>query len=157
MSFLRFANNRIIGLAEKSQPWLWLLFRILVAAMFVTHGFNKLFVEPIQPILGGTEWFGIAAYYEWDDYVDLDNFPNSLWVAGVVQFWCGLMVLVGLFTRWAAALCAAVMVCAYIQLHLAWFPTLNQGELAAIYFVAFLAITAYGPGKYSLDHRIFGK
>jgi len=40
---------------------------------------------------------------------------------------------------------------AYLTAHIAWFPTLNNGELAAMYFVTFLLIFAFGPGRYSAD------
>lgn len=48
------------------------------------------------------------------------------------------------------------MVMAYLSAHPAWFPTLNNGELAAMYFMVYLCIFAYGPGKFSLDH-VLGK
>jgi putative oxidoreductase len=49
------------------------------------------------------------------------------------------------------------MVMAYLSAHAAWFPTLNNGELAAMYFMVYLAIFAKGAGPISLDAKLFGK
>jgi putative oxidoreductase len=51
----------------------------------------------------------------------------------------------------AALLATFIMLMAYLTAHYAWFPTLNNGELAAMYFTAFLVIFAFGPGPYSAD------
>jgi putative oxidoreductase len=46
---------------------------------------------------------------------------------------------------------------AYLTAHPAWFPTLNNGELATLYFLVYFAIFAIGPGKISLDYLIRGR
>ena len=56
-----------------------------------------------------------------------------------------------------AALAAILMVMAYLTAHPAWFPTLNNGELAAMYFLVWFVIFAYGPGRLSLDYRLLGR
>jgi putative oxidoreductase len=43
------------------------------------------------------------------------------------------------------------MIFAYSTAHLAWFPTLNNGELAAMYILTFFLLFSFGPGQYSLD------
>ena len=122
----------------------WTLMRVLSGAMFaVGHGYGKMFGERAQPMTGGMDFFGI------------DVGINMLWIAGVIEFFGGIMIAIGLITRPVALLAAILMVMAYVAAHLAWFPTLNNGELAAMYFIVFLVIFAYGPGKYSLDTVIF--
>ncbi len=141
-------NSQFTQLAEKSQSWTWPLLRILGASMFVTHGYGKMFGERAQPFLSsvrdGAYFFGI------------DIGVNTMWIAGVIEFYGGLLLVVGLFTRWVALLAAVLMVMAYMTAHMAWFPTLNRGELATMYLLVYLIIFAFGPGKFSLDHKLFG-
>jgi len=134
--------------AVSSQSFSWALLRILGSAMFLTHGWPKLFGQDPQPFLfsqGGMDFFGINIGV------------NTLWIAGVIELFGGLLLLAGLFTRQVAALAALLMVMAYLTAHPAWFPTLNNGELATLYFLVFLCIFAYGPGRFSLDYRLFGR
>ncbi len=141
-------NSLFEGLAENSKEGIWTLFRILTAAMFMTHGFGKLFGENPQPPTGG----GMTSV----NIGDLITFPmpmeiNALFIAGAVEFFGGLLILIGLWTHLAALIAAFIMLMAYLTAHLAWFPTLNNGELAAMYFTAFLVVFAFGPGPYSMD------
>ena len=49
------------------------------------------------------------------------------------------------------------MVMAYLTARLAWFPTLNRGELAAMYITTYLVLFAFGPGPYSIDAWILAR
>ena len=113
--------------------------------MFMTHGWPKMFGTQAQPFLGGMGFFGI------------DVGVNMLWVAGAIELFGGALLLLGLFTRFAALFAAVLMVMAYLTAHPAWFPTLNNGELATLYFLVYFAIFAIGPGKISLDYLIRGR
>lgn len=139
MSLVTTINSTVNSIANNSRTLSWTLLRVLSSAMFITHGWPKLFSANSQPVFGGMPFFGI------------DVGINMLWIAGVIEVFAGALVLVGLFTRYAAALAAILMVMAYLAAHPAWFPTLNNGELAAMYFLTFFAIFAFGPGKISLD------
>ena len=140
------AINKIVdGLAALVSPVVWPLLRILSSAMFMTHGYAKLFGANPQPFLGGMGFFGI------------DLGINMLWIAAVIEFFGGALLVLGLFTRPMALLAAILMVMAYLTAHAAWFPTLNNGELATMYFIVYLAIFAQGPGPFSLDARLWGK
>ncbi|MEX2353773.1 MAG: DoxX family protein, partial [Gammaproteobacteria bacterium] len=139
-------NSKFEGLAVKTQTISWDLLRIVSGLMLIVgHGYGKMFGEDAQPFLGGRDFFGI------------DIGINTLWIAGFIEFYVGLLVVAGLFTRWVALLTAILMVMAYLSAHPAWFPTLNGGELATVYFLVFMCIFAYGPGPFSLDARLFGK
>ena len=132
--------------AFKLQTITWGLLRIGCGVMLVFgHGYGKMFGEKAKPFLGGLDFFGI------------DLGVNMLWVAGFIEFYIGILIILGLFTRPAALLTATLMVMAYLSSHLAWFPTFNGGELATVYFLVFIVIFAYGPGPYSLDARLFKK
>jgi len=136
------------SVAEGQQEWTWTLFRMLSAAMFMTHGYTKLFGENPQPMTGG----GMTTL----NIADVVVFPvpldiNLLFIAGVIETFGGLLLLIGLFTQFAAFMAALLMLMAYMTAHIAWFPTLNRGELAAMYFVSYLVIFAYGAGPISID------
>jgi putative oxidoreductase len=138
-------NRSFEATSAKYQALSWLLLRVVSSAMFLTHGWTKTFGANPQPFLGGRDFFGI------------DIGVNTLWIAGTIEFYGGLLLVLGLFTRYVALLAAVLMVMAYLAAHPAWFPTLNGGELAALYFVVYFAIFAYGPGRFSLDALLFAR
>jgi putative oxidoreductase len=139
-------NSAFESIAKRSQNVTWDLLRIVSGLMLlVGHGYGKMFGEKAQPFLGGMDFFGI------------DLGINMLWVAGFIEFYVAILLILGLFTRWSALLTAVLMVMAYFSAHFAWFPTFNQGELATVYFLVFMVIFAYGPGPFSLDAKLFGK
>lgn len=141
--------NRLLGrITEGAQEASWTLFRLLVAAMFMTHGYDKLFSEdPQVPIGSGMTTLQIG---------DLISYPvpfdiNLFFVAGVIELGGGALLLLGLWTHIAAFFAFATMTMAYLTAHLAWFPTLNNGELAAMYWCAFLVLFTFGAGPNSMD------
>ena len=126
----------------KLQNLSYLALRIVSGALLAMHGAQKLFGSlAAQP---GPE------------------IGSQLWIGGLIELVCGILVAVGLFTRLAAFLASGTMAVAYFQFH--WkgamgsglFPIVNGGELAVIYCFVFLAICAHGPGMTSLD-RLRGK
>lgn len=108
--------------------------RVVIALLLLQHGGQKVFGYPatrqIVPLFSATG------------------------IAGMVELACGLLVLLGLFTRPAAFILFAKMAVTYFMLYarLAWWPIHNQGELALIYCFVFLYLSAAGPGPFSLDH-----
>lgn len=138
--------SQLEQVAVKLQTITWELLRIVCGVMLVFgHGYGKIFGENAKPFFGGLDFFGINLGI------------NMLWVAGFIEFYIGILIILGLFTRPAALLTATLMVMAYLTAHRAWFPTLNGGELAVVYFLIFMAIFAYGPGPWSLDAKLFKK
>ena len=109
------------------------LMRIVAGLLFLCHGAQKLFGFPV-PIPAGAPAF-------------------IVYVAGSIEFFGGLLIAVGLFTNWAAFLCAGQMAAAYWIGHgtKAFFPLVNKGELAVLYCFVFLYISANGPGIWSVD------
>jgi len=108
------------------------LLRIMSGALFLWHGTQKLFGFP----------------------KDVPEAPAFiLYVAGPIELVGGLLLVIGLFTRWAAFLCSGLMAAAYWMAHGTkhLFPMLNGGELAVLYCFVFLYIAANGPGIWSAD------
>lgn len=115
-------------------PYLLSLMRIIVAFLFMQHGGQKLFDFPAampQPV----------------------ELLSLVGIAGILEFFGGLFLLLGLFTRPVAFLLAGQMAVAYFMAHAAkgFWPLVNQGELAVLYCFVFLYLAAAGGGKLSLD------
>jgi putative oxidoreductase len=114
-------------------PQTYALLRIVAGFLFLWHGSQKLIGFPS----------GMPA-----------GVPGFVtWVAGPIELVGGLLVMIGLLTRWAAFLCSGLMAFAYWLAHgtKALLPILNEGELAALYCFVFLFIAANGPGIWSVD------
>ncbi len=114
------------------------LLRIVLGLLFLWHGTQKLFSFPKAP-------------------PDIPAFVT--YIAGPIELVGGLLVMVGLFTGWAAFLCSGLMAAAYWMAHgmRALFPLQNGGELAALYCFVFLFISAQGSGIWSVDAARSGK
>lgn len=113
------------------------LLRIFTGLTFVFHGTQKLFAFPIPippPIAEQMPPFVVP-------------------IAGPIEVIGGLLVAIGLFSRWAAFLCSGLMAAGYWMAHgtQAFFPIVNQGDLAIMYCFAFLFISAQGSGVWSVD------
>lgn len=110
--------------------------RIVSGLAFAFHGVQKL--------------FGVLSDHQPPMF-------SQIWVGGVIELVAGLLIALGLFTRYAAFLASGTMAVAYTQFHWKFqldqnfFPTINKGELALIYAFVFLFIACRGPGRASLD------
>jgi len=109
------------------------LLRIIVGAMFLLHGSQKLIGWPGSP--------------------PADAPAFILYTAGPIELIGGALIAVGLFTRWAAFICSGTMAAAYWMAHgfKHALPILNHGELAVLYCFVFLYIAANGSGIWSVD------
>jgi putative oxidoreductase len=109
--------------------------RIVAGLMFLCHGTQKLFGWPIGTPPG----------------VEIPAFVT--YVAGPIELGTGVLIALGLFTRWAAFLASGQMAAAYWMAHgtKAFFPIANQGEMAALYCFLFLFVAARGAGIWSVD------
>lgn len=129
----------LAGLA-RFQPAVPLLLRVLLGAVFITHGFAK--------VSGDMARFSSA--------VGGLGFPAPTlfaWAAALAEFLGGICVLVGLFTRWAALAIAVVMAVAVTQVHL------HEGLIGGYEFPLTLLIVAVtlalsGAGPCSLDKNV---
>jgi putative oxidoreductase len=124
-------------------PYLLSILRIIAAFLFMQFGTAKLFAFPaaIMPD-GGTV-----------------QLASQLGVAGVLEAFGGLFVLLGLFTRPVAFLLSGLMAFAYFIGHApqGFWPSLNMGTEAALFCFVWLYISAAGPGPLSLDAAFRGK
>jgi len=118
---------------EKVGAQTYALMRIVAGFLLLCHGMQKLLGFP------GSAPSGTP--------------PFVLYVAGPIELFGGLLVLLGLFARPAAFLCSGLMASAYWLAHgtRALLPIVNQGELAALYCFVFLFISSHGAGIWSVD------
>ncbi len=74
-------------------------------------------------------------------------------VAGVLEFFGGLALIVGLGTRPVAFLLSGQLAAAYFIAHAGqgFWPIQNRGELAALYAFVFLYLSANDGGDFSVD------
>ena len=112
------------------------LLRIVAGGIFIENGGLKLF-----------GWFGGMPGGE--------SLPPLIMVAGILEFFGGIAILTGLFTRPVAFLLSGEMAVAYFIGHVSqghfFVPLLNKGQPAVLLCFIFLFFTAYGAGEWSID------
>ncbi|MDE0435315.1 MAG: DoxX family protein [Bryobacterales bacterium] len=107
--------------------------RIVTGFLIAPHGAQKL--------------FGVLGKDPVDSIFSLSG------VAGVLEFFGGMALIFGIFTRQVAFVLSGLMAAAYWMAHgtEAFWPIVNQGELAALYCFVFLFLSAQGGGGFSLE------
>jgi len=79
---------------------------------------------------------------------------NLLTAAGVIEITCGTLMLIGLFTSWAAFVASGEMAVAYYIAHISrgsiW-PIQNGGEITVALCFGFLFIATMGSGPISVE------
>ena len=120
------------------SPYIHGLLRIIAAFMFMSAGSMKLFAYPMGvPPDGGT--------------VEL---MSQMGVGGILEFFGGLLLLLGLYTRPVAFILAGEMAVAYFQFHFPqnFWPIINGGQPAILYCFIWLYFSTVGAGMLSIDH-----
>jgi putative oxidoreductase len=77
-------------------------------------------------------------------------------IGGMLEFFGGILIMLGLFTRPVALILSGMMAVAYWQFHApqgGW-PVQNQGMPAVLFCFIFLYMAAQGAGEWSLDALI---
>ena len=107
--------------------------RVVAGFLYAQHGAQKL--------------FGVL------DREPVESLMSLMGAAGVIEFFGGLLLMLGLFTRPVAFICSGQMAVAYFMVHVpqGFWPILNGGELAAFYCFTWLFFFTRGGGRYSVD------
>jgi putative oxidoreductase len=122
------------------------ILRVVVGLLFAGHGAQKLF-----GVFGGYGLAGTAAFFE---QIGLRPGRLHATAAGAAEFGGGLLLALGLFSPFAAAVLIATMTAAVITVHLPngiW-VTSNGYEYNVVLAAAAFAVAGAGPGKWSLDN-----
>ncbi|MBI2651459.1 DoxX family protein [Candidatus Woesearchaeota archaeon] len=123
---------------EKNHDFFYFIFRVFAGLLFFQHGAQKLF-----------GWFG-------GPKVELFSLMG---LAGIIETFGSLAIAIGLFTRIMALIAAIEMLAAYFMAHVptGLIPISNGGELALLYFAAFLIIMVHGAKICGIETAIFKK
>ena len=117
------------------------ILRIVSALLFMQHGAQKLFgfLAPMQ--------------------ATSPSLLSLMGIAGVLEFFGGLLLVLGLFTRPVAFVLSGQMAVAYFMVHApkGLWPLQNGGDLAFLWSFVFLYMAVAGGGAWSLDRLWFGK
>lgn len=116
------------------QPRFLGVLRIVTGLLLLHHGTAKLFGFP------HVEMF------------DKLSILSLLGVSALLEFFGGLFLIAGFYTRPVAFILSGEMAFAYFLVHApkSFFPVLNQGELAALYCFVLLYLSVAGGGAFSL-------
>jgi putative oxidoreductase len=111
------------------------------ASLFLRHGFEK-----------PTNFSQMAAHFP--DPLHIGAVP-SLMFALVSDAVCSILVMLGVATRWAAAVIFVNIFVAWSLVHHFQFfgRGADHGELMVLYLGVYLALAIAGPGRYSVDRR----
>ena len=122
------------------SPRILSVMRIVTGLLFMQHGGQKL--------LG----FPASARSEFD-------FFSMSGVAGSLELFGGMLIIIGLFTRSVSFVLSGLMAFAYFIAHApqSFWPILNGGELAAMYCFVFLYLSIAGAGEWSIDQIRAGR
>src|SRR6266700_3939808 len=77
-------------------------------------------------------------------------------IGGILEFFGGILIMLGLFTRPVAFILSGMMAVAYWQFHFpnGHWPVQNQGMPAVLFCFIFLYMAAQGAGEWSVDGLI---
>jgi putative oxidoreductase len=120
-----------------------LLLRLAVGVVYIVHGGQKLFVFGFDGVAGAMGQMGVPM-------------PEVLGPAvALLEFFGGMALVVGLFTRLAALGLAVDALVATLLVHLPnGFFAPNGVEFTMTLAAVCLALAVAGAGRYSLDHAI---
>ena len=120
-----------------------LIVRIGIGIAFMAHGFPKLFMGGALGLSKGLAAAGIPGGVA------------AAYLAAFAEFFGGIALIAGLFFRPTTVVLAFTML-------IALFFHLNLGDSFIKYShalesgILFLALTVAGPGRFSVDHKLFG-
>jgi len=120
----------------------WAILRVAVGAMFITHGYGKIFGETAD---------GTSRMVTFASSVASMGFPSPelfAWVAALSELIGGSLIVIGLFTRFASLFAASTML-------VAAYSHLDEGykgmELPMLFGVVFVVLLVAGSGRFSFD------
>lgn len=120
--------------------WLFIL-RIAVSAFMLTHGFPK-FMKVIEGNFKFADPYGLGPV-------------ASLLLATFAEFFCSVLIILGLATRLASVPLIITMSTAAFIAHAG--DPFARKEMALLYLLIYITLLLLGGGKYSFDQLIGGK
>ena len=120
--------------------------RVSLGLIFLLHGYQKL----------QTGVTGVGGFLAGLGFPAPEAFAILLIAAEIVG---GILLILGLFTHWAAKLLAFVALVALLTVHVrnGFFLASNGYEYILLIFAASLSLMVTGPGKWSLDRLLWNR
>ena len=136
---------------ESMKEWSTISLRLALGIVFIMHGSQKLFGA-----FGGPGISGFAGYL---GNLSIPASGMLSIIVAIVEFFGGLFVLLGLFTRYASLLIAIDMLVAFLAVHMknGFFVGKGGFEVVMILFFISMALAMSGSGKLSLEKILFKK
>ena len=124
------------GFFDAWAPRILSVLRVIAGFMLLWHGSQKLFDVPSTGKAG--------------------SLSGLMLTAGILEFFGGILLIIGLFTRPVAFVLSGLMAVAYFIAHASahFLPLVNRGELAALYCFVFFYMFFAGGGPWSVDALI---
>lgn len=128
-----------------------LILRAPIGLILAAHGAQKLFAW-----FGG---YGLEGTGQWMASIGITPGYLMALLAGSAEFFGGLALLIGLFTRPAAVVAAFTMLVAIFTVHIGngLFMANNGYEYGLTLFVVLVALAVQGGGRLSLDNLLVKK
>ncbi len=128
-----------------TNQWALALLRLVLGIIFVYHGYGKLFASGgFKMAMGAMAYIGIPA--------SLTGF-FALFIS-VLEFFGGLLLLIGLLTKWASVLLFVEMLVAFFRVHLKnGFAISGQSygyEFVLLILASLVVIMSGGPGRIAI-------
>ncbi len=122
--------------------------RLIAGVLFIAHGGQKLFAW-----FGG---YGLEGTGQWMASIGLEPGYLMALLAGSAEFFGGVALILGLFTRPASLILAITMVVAIFAVHFenGLFMSNNGYEFGLALLAMSVALLISGGGRYSLDSRL---
>ena len=116
-----------------------LILRVGISALMLTHGFAKL-----QGFLGGERSFA--------DPIGIGETLSYILTIGA-EFGCSILLILGLFTR--AALVPLIFTMIVVAFVVHGDDPFSKKEHAISFLIVYLTLFFTGPGKYSVDSKLY--
>jgi putative oxidoreductase len=129
--------------SPEQQAWGITVLRVMVGTVFMAHGLQKALLT------------GVAGVAEFMGQAGIPLPMTSALVVTGVETLCGLALVAGFLTRWAAIPLAIVMLVATAIVHLpAGFFLPNGFEYALTLLAACVSLSLLGSGAFALDNVV---
>jgi putative oxidoreductase len=142
-TYPRDSSEVLLKFLSSLQPFGLFILRVALGLIFLTNGYPKLTrsSEALQALF---VHHGLPA--------------KLVYVAGVLETFGGVLLIVGLFARPVALLLACEMGVAILKVHsVHGIMALHQYEFPLALATACLALATVGAGKLSADHLLYGE
>jgi len=147
MANTRYYFPALGGMYDKLMPFALPILRIGIGLILIPHGAQKLF-----------GWFGGAGFTRFIQIFESIGYkPGALWVTlvALTEFVGGILLALGLFTRFAAFAVVIFMIVAVHYTSAKGFFWTQQGlEFSLLIGLVALVFLIRGGGDYSLDRKL---